>query len=200
MLIYQIIVLLVAAFAIFRGFKRGFARQTHSVIGVAFGIICCHIFMPPMMEIIRNGFPQRIGHPEELAFYSIMACALIFMIVYSLFTLITSFIGRLLADREYSIMNRIGGACFTLFKYMLFLSIFYSLILAYSPRCSLLKAGQSDDGNATEMVMLLGSSVLGFESVEMLAHKMQLEDAHHISNAIFIPDNLDNTQLRCNFA
>jgi uncharacterized membrane protein required for colicin V production len=200
MLIYQIIVLLVAAFAIFRGFKRGFACQTHSVIGVAFGIICCRIFMPPMMDIIRDAFPQRIGHPEETAFYSTMACSLIFLLVYGLFSLITSFIGKLLADRDYSIIDRIGGACFTLFKYMLILSILYSIILAASPRSSLLKAGQSDDGNATELVMLLGSSVLGFESVETLAHKMQLEDAHHISDAIFIPDNLDNTQLRCNFA
>lgn len=181
MILYQIVIFIVTAFAIIHGFRRGFTRQIPSLVGISFGAVCSHIFVAPVASILADGFPGRVGHVEQEAFYSVAACTLIFFLAYAIFTTLTALTGRAMNPRSATILNNIAGAVMNLFKYLLFLSIAYNFILVLNPRGDLLKAGKSDDGNAVELVMLMGSGVLGFESVETLAHKVQVEDARKIS-------------------
>ncbi len=200
MILYQIIIFVVTAFAIIHGFRRGFACQVPSAVGTAFGIVCARIFMVPAMGILREAFPSHTGCVEDCAFYGVCACIIVFFMAYGVFTVLTSFTGRVLAGRPYNVVSHICGALFTLFKWLLFLSLAYNFILALTPRSELLRAGKSDDGNAVELVMLMGSSILGFESVETLAHKVQIEDAKKISQAKFSIHDLDNSRFDCKFA
>lgn len=80
-----------------------------------------------------------------------------------------------------TILDNLGGAVYSLFKYMMFLSMAYNFIVVLNPGTVLLKSAKSDDGNAIEEVMLLSPALLGGQDVMDLSHLIQLEDAKKIS-------------------
>lgn len=186
-----VLVLVVALVAVIWGFRRGMARQTPSLIGVAFGIICARLFAEPMQEVIYGAFPEAHGSVGEEFIYSTIARTLIFAGVFLIFATITGFLGRVLDDDENStILNNIGGSIFSLFKYMLILSLCMNCAVAMQLTRparepdrlpDLIEYMKSDDGNAVEEAMLLGPACVGGEDGEELAHRLQLAAARRIS-------------------
>lgn len=197
MIFYQLIVFAVTAASIIYGFRRGMARQVPSAVGTAFGIVCCHIFSHPLSKFLSQAFPMHVGHVEEEAYYGVLACSLIFAAAFLTFTFLTSFTGKALAEIYYNVADHIFGALFALFKGLLLLSVILNLILAVNPRSGLLAAGRHDDGNAVELVMIMGAGVLGFESVETTAHKVQIEDARKISRGENRQPYVPHARLDC---
>ena len=181
MLIYHTVALLAAAFSAVMGFRRGFARRVPALIGLALGIVCCHIFMNPLSEILYGAIPSAHGAVSERYLYSTLSAAIILTGVYLIFNALTFFVGRALARGEHSILNNIGGALFSLFRTLLFLSLAYNLLLAVRPGCGLLNSLKSDDGNIVEGVMLVGPALTGSESPEEFAHTVQVQEARKIS-------------------
>lgn len=180
-MLYHLIVLVVAAFAAIRGFRRGFARQTPSVIGMAFGIICTRILAPGLFGVIYGALPSIHGHVEEQFVCDTLSTGIVFGSIYLIFATITSFLGKVLARDDRTIIDNLAGALYSLFKYMLFVSIAYNFIASLQPDSILLKSAKSDDGNAVEEVMLLSPALLGGQDIEELTHLMQLEEAKKIS-------------------
>lgn len=188
-----LLVFAVGLLSILLGFRKGMARQVPSLIGVAFGIICARIFALPAMEFLYGLFPEVHGRVGEEYVYSIIARSLLFGGVFLLFSAATSFLGRLLHSNEATILDNIGGAIFSLFKYMLILSIAMNVWVSMQltrPRHASADEGEipelmrhlkSDDGNAVEEVMLLGPACLGGQGPDDLAHRLQLESARRIS-------------------
>lgn len=179
--IYHIIVFAVSALAAVWGFRRGLARQTPAVIGVAFGIVSARLLAPGLLDVLHGAFPMVHGHVEERYAYDTLSTGIVFGLIYVLFSTITSFLGKVMASDDRTIVDNIAGAVFALFKYLLFLSIAYNLMVAVNPRSALLRSVRSDDGNAVEEVMLLSPALLGGQDVEELSHRIQLEEAKKIS-------------------
>jgi len=180
-MIYHLIVLTVAAVAAFRGFRLGLGRQTPSLIGVAFGIVCARLLSGGMAEILYGAMPSARGCVEETFVYDTLANALVFVCIYAVFRTVTCFLSKVMHSKDSSILDNIGGALFGMFKYLLFLSIIFNVAVAINCKSELMKYMKSDDGNAVEEVMLLSPALLGGEDVEELAHKLQLEEAKKIS-------------------
>lgn len=178
---YALIILLIAAFGVFRGFRRGLARQTPEIIGVAFGIVCARILAPGLQEVLYGAFPSVHGHVEEQFVYDNVASAIVFTSIYLIFATVTSFLGHVLRRDDRTILDNIAGSVFTLFEYLLFMSIILNIILCLNLKSPLLKSARSDDGNITNEVMLISPSVLGGEDVDDLSHMVQLEEAKKIS-------------------
>lgn len=178
---YALIILLIAAMAVVWGFRRGFARQTPAIIGVAFGIICARLLAPGLHDVLYGAFPTAHGRVEEKFVYDSVSGGLVFFAVYMIFATVTSFIGKVLQRDDRSILDNISGSLFALFKYMLFTSIILNVLLALNLNSPLLKSARSDDGNIITEVMLISPSVLGGEDVEELSHEVQLEEAKKIS-------------------
>ena len=179
--IYHVIVLLIAAVAVVCGFRRGFARQTPSVIGMAFGIICARLLAPGLDDVLYGAFPSVHGKVEEKFVYDTLSTGMVFFSIYAIFRTVTGFLGRVMSSGENSILDNIAGAVYNLFKYMVFLSVAYNLIAAMNPRSEIMHSVKSDDGNVVEEVMLLGPALMGGEDAMDLSHKLQLEDAKKIS-------------------
>lgn len=179
--IYHIIVLAVAALAAVHGFRRGLARQTPAVIGLAFGIVCARLLAPALIGTLQGALPMVHGHVEEQFAYDTLSTGIVFGLIYVLFATITSFLGKVLTRDDRTILDNMAGAVFALFKYMLVLSIIYNLGVAVNPRSALLRSVRSDDGNVVEEVMLLSPALLGGQDVEELSHRIQLEEAKKIS-------------------
>lgn len=180
-MIYHLIVLVVAALSAIWGFRRGLARQTPSVIGVAFGIVCARLLAPGLEHVLYGAFPSVHGHVEQTFVYDTISTALVFTAIYFIFRTVTSFLGNVMHREDRTILDNIAGAVFGTFKYLLAVSLIFNMLVALNRDSVLLKYVKSDDGNAVEEVMLLSPAMLGGEDVVELSHRIQLEEAKKIS-------------------
>lgn len=178
---WHLIVLLLAACGAVYGFRRGLARQTPSLVAMAFGLISARLLAPALIDTLYGAFPSVHGHPEQNFVYDTLASTFVFCSIYLIFRVCTGFLGKVLDAGEKTILNNLGGALYGLFKYLLFTSIALNMLVALKLNDSLIRCARSDDGNAVEEVMLLGPALMGGEDVEDLAHRLQLEEAKKIS-------------------
>ena len=204
--IYQIIVLAVAAFAVVRGFRKGFTGQICGVLGLAFGAVCSIIFSPEVAAILKSIVPNLTSFPFPPFIYSVVAASLIYSCVYAAFKAFTKILQKALRVFRVGMLDRLAGSAFCILKYMLALSIVYNIILCINPNSPLLNYSKADDGNMVQSVLLLAPGLLGCISADDLAHAMQLLDAKKIScNFHISPDVInykttgiaDNKKQRC---
>ena len=180
-MIYQLIVLIVAAVSVLWGFRRGFTRQLPSIIGMAFGIISARLLAPALTELMYGTFPSVHGKVEEKFVYDTISSTIIFTSVYYIFKTLTLFVGKILRREDRTIVDNLGGAIFCLFKYLFAVSLVFNLLIALNRNSNLLMFVKSDDGNIVEVTLLLSPSLLGSEDAEELSHRIQLEEARKIS-------------------
>lgn len=180
-MIYHIIAFIVAILAIVKGYRQGFRRQTPLLIGFCFGVVCARIFSVPVEEGIRELLPSIASRPEADYVYSVLSHGIIYVVVYEIFSFCTGFLRLLFRAMSSGVLDSICGAVLTSVRYLLMLSIGYNFLLCWQTDSQLLRYAKSDDGNIVEEVMLVAPAILGGESVEDLAHTLQLEAAKCIS-------------------
>lgn len=169
-----------AAYSLVRGFRKGFVKQIPNFIGFCFGIVCTHIFYPPLDEMLRTILPSLAERVEGDYIYSVFAVGTIYMAVYAVVSVCTGFF-RIVFRSSPGLMGSLAGSLFCLVSNMLMLSVFYNFWLGMKPHSDLMKYAKADDGNIVEAVMLLSPALLGGESVSDLAITLQLEEAKLIS-------------------
>jgi len=131
--------------------------------------------------VIYGALPSIHGHVEQHFVCDTLSTGIVFISIYLVFSTITGFLGKVMWKEDRTILDNIGGSLYSLFKYMLFLSIAYNSLAALNPSSELLKSAKSDDGNTVEEVMLLSPAILGGQDIEELNHLIQLEEAKKIS-------------------
>ncbi len=180
-ILFQLVALVLLALGLMRGLRLGFTRLVPSMVALTVAAICSHIFTYPVSIWLSEMFPAALGRPGASYLYSVFASAIVFGAFYLLFLSVLSIVGKVLSSPPNGILGYIGGACYGLFRALLFLSIAYNMILAIFPSSPLHKAMKSDDGNIVEGVLLVSSPIIGSESPEEFAHALQLDDAKKIS-------------------
>ena len=180
-MIYHVIAILITTLGVVKGYRKGFFRQIPMLIGFCFGVVCAHIFSTPVEEGLRELAPSILTRPECNYVYSILSRGMIFIIVYELFSFCTCFLKLLFRSFHSGVLDSISGSFFTVVRYLLMLSIIYNFLLCWRTDSDLLRFAKADDGNIVEAVMLVAPAILGGESVEDLAHTLQLEAAKCIS-------------------
>lgn len=179
--LYFLVIIIVAFLSVVTGFRRGLTSQVASLLGVAFGAVAARVLYPEFSQNFQ--FAARFSQSPEFDEFSInlITCVVIYFVVYWLFAILSVVLGRALAVIEKGIVNRIVGACFTLLKNLIWVSIIYNLLLCFSSSSGLLKFEQSDDGNLVAAVMRLTPAVLGCYGPDDFALFHQLKDAKSIS-------------------
>ncbi len=182
---YHLIVIAVAAFAVIKGFKRGFTGQISGILGFAFGTVCAHVFEANAEAVFRSLLPW-VRHAVGAAFiYNLLASVTIYGLVYLLFKLFTKVLRAAMQVFYVGMLDAILGAFFCLLKYMLVVSIVYNFLLCINPSSPLMKYATADDGNVVESVVMLAPGLLGCGSVYDLTHLIQLKEAKKISYNLF---------------
>lgn len=178
---YHLLIIVVAIIAVVRGYRNGLTGQVTSVLGLAFGVICAHIFIPGLAPL----FAQFVGDSAEndpgryLAESS--AAAAIYFTLYLLFKAITGIVRQAVDIVGKSLLDSIIGALFCLFNYTLMLSTLLNIGIGLNQSGSLMHDAQADDGNLVYLVVRLAPATLGSYSFADFAHESQLRDARKIS-------------------
>lgn len=190
--IYHLVAIMVAAFAVIRGYRAGMTGLVTSVLGMSFGIVCSHIFLEGATEIARSVLPGSLLARGGDYLASNVATGFVFAVVYSVFDGITTIIRKAMTRFGNGLLDSLLGVGFCLMNYLLMLSIVYNIIVGCNPESALMKHGKSDDGNIIEAVIWIAPACLGSESFSEFAHEQQLRDARKISSNILPPQNVLN--------
>lgn len=179
--IYHLLAIVVAVLGLIRGYRSGLTGQATAVIGMAFGIVCAHLFSPPVEDWLWSILPG-IGYSfAGDLFLGMLAAAIPFTLVFLLMMCLHSIFRSAMQVFDTGILDQIFGAAFCSVKYLFFLSILLNLMVDLNPRSEVVKFATDHDANMVELVMKLAPYPLGAPDVEELAHRVQLEDAKKIS-------------------
>lgn len=178
---YPLLVIAVAIFAVVRGYRRGLTGQVTSVLGLAFGVVCAHIFIPGLQDTMQTIVGAKHYALGGDFLTTNLAGGVIYIGIYLLFRLITKILRNLSFLKSSDLLNSIIGVVFCLCNYLLMLSICLNIIVGWDPESSLMHDGKADDGNIVGLVMQIAPPVLGSDSFDDFAYQVQLRDAKKIS-------------------
>lgn len=188
--IFHLIVIMVAAYALIRGFRQRFTGQLASLLGIAFGAVSARVFMIPVMAWLMEQFPgfrAQVGAPF---IYSVFAVSIVYVASYLLFSLLSKILRSAMSVLNTGILDCIFGSFLSMTKYLLALSIAYNLMVCFNTSLPLVKYAEDSDGNVVEGVMLICPAFLGSYSVDYLAHLLQLQEAKKISYNLLPSQNV----------
>lgn len=179
--IYHIMVIAVALVAMLRGFRTGLTRQVSGILGFVFGIVAAQALGPEFETWLMGWVPKFYDPVAKEFFFSTLSFGLIWSGCVGAFSLLTKILNVVLGYLPVGIMNSIGGAVFTLLKYLMFLSLLFDLAICRPQDSPLMHCVRHDDGNLVDGVVRLAPAVLGYMSAEDYALKVQLWEARDIS-------------------
>lgn len=177
----SLISIVLIAVAIVRGFRKGFRRQIPQLFGLLFGAVCAHIFREPFQFQLMKTFPLALGRPETEFVYSTLACGIVFLAAFVVFTFCLSVFAKVFRRRESTVVDSMGGAFVTLLIYSMFLSLLFNFMICVKPRSELSASMTHSDANILSEVLMVAPLMMGSQSPEELAHRLQLDDARRIS-------------------
>ncbi|MBD5295498.1 MAG: CvpA family protein [Bacteroides sp.] len=179
--LFHIIALGVAAWGVIRGYRRGLTGMVTSVLGMAFGIVCSHIFVDASTEIMLQMLSTHATSRGAVYLASNLGCGAVFFLVYFLFRSVTGIIRTAMAAAGSGLLDSLLGTMFCVANYLLMLSICYNVYIGIHPDSALMRYGKADDGNICAAVVWLAPAALGSESFSQFAHEEQLREAKKIS-------------------
>ncbi len=179
-MIFPLIIIVVLVLAAWRGWRRGLLHQLAALLGLAFGIVFARLFCGDVATWLADTFPS-LGNcvlPEYT--YSAVAVALIYGVVYMLFSLLATVLNSALSVLCLGAINSLGGAVFSMLKWVVLLSVVYNVLLSIWPDSKLADYCDDGDGNVVELVMAVAPALFGTESPDDLEHRRQQEEAKTI--------------------
>lgn len=178
---YHIIVLVVVAVALVRGWATGAVRQAGSVIGMAVGALAAHAFYEPAFNFFFEMHLWPVDNIAASFAASLLGCSAVYGFAYIIMTAFGKILESAVSIFETGVIDSLFGCVICSLKYIIVLSIIFNFIIAANPSSPLMRYACYDDGNIIEGVMLIAPVLLGCESYEELAHKIQLKEAKKIS-------------------
>ena len=185
--LFHIMAIIFAALGVIRGYRRGLTGMVTSVLGLAFGVVCAHIFREAASGIASDILPHAWIARSGDYLASNLGCGAVFFIVYWVFSTVTKIIRLAMGDLGEGLLNSLIGAAFCVYNYLLMLSIVYNVMVGVKPESALMRYAKADDGNIVEAVMWIAPAALGSESFSDFAHQEQLREAKKISENSRIP-------------
>lgn len=187
--LFHIIAIVVAVLGVVRGYRRGLTGMVTSVLGLAFGVVCAHIFCEGAAQVVENILPAGITARSGYYLTSNVGAGAVYFIVYRIFCAITKVIREALDSDQSGLLNSLLGAFFCVGNYLLMLSIAYNIGVGINPTGQLMRHGRADDGNIIEAVMWIAPAALGSESFSEFALEEQLRHARTISQSEARPED-----------
>lgn len=185
--VYHLTAIVLATLGVVRGFRGGFTSQVPSVIGFAFGLVCARLFLPPVEECLWELLPEFRERLCGDMFVELLACSLVFVVVFSLLLSLSSLLRSALSLLDTGLLNSLAGAVVCMVKYLFFLSMFYNLLADFNPYSSLTKYASDNDGNVVQIVMYMAPGSFGVPGVRELCLRRKFDEAKYISFNEFHP-------------
>lgn len=155
-----IIIVVVAAAA--WGWFKGFLAQAAQVVGFALGIAACRLFGSALATALCGDEPSG----ADTVLYHVMAYVVLFVVVYVLVWVCSRALKGLLKTLKVGVINNIGGAIFSVCKWMLLVSLVLNLWVAVTPDTD------ASDSKAFSYTLDFGPWLLGTQTATQISHAL----------------------------
>ena len=140
------------------GYHKGILSGIGRLVGLLVGIIACRLFGTVVGQAILSYFPD-----SEPYIATILAYIVIFFVFFFGIRLVAHLLKETLKTLKLGVIDRIGGAFFGVFKWLLMLSILLNAIYAIAPDISLFHSSHLFDGKIFELVMRIAPWAWGVD-------------------------------------
>ena len=156
----DIIILVVFAGSVAIGFWKGMIVQVGALGGIVFGIILCHLAGTWLTGVIAGHDAE--GAASTTYIDSVLANIILFIAGFLSVKVVAHFCKQLTHALALGTLDRLGGAVFSLFQWMLVLSILLNLWLVIKPGANICAMSAIGNGHAIEAIMALAPKLLGW--------------------------------------
>ncbi len=155
----DLLILVVFIASVFFGISRGIIRQLGSVGGIVAGIIACRLFTPLISDaLLTDG---EASSASDIYVNNVVVNIAIFILAYFGVKYLCIILHKVVKTLHLTPIDRIAGAIFSLFEWMLGLSLLFNLINILIPSYNLPDKSKLSDGRAVRAVMDLAPDILG---------------------------------------
>lgn len=162
----DIVILVVAIAAILWGMKRGIIRQIGAVAAVVVGVALARAFGPMLVGAFSSGDSAGADYVA-----SVVAHIVVFLVGY----IGTRLIARVIRKVSHALMlgplDRLAGALFCLFTWLLGLSLALNVWQAFRPDRPLVDDSHLAQGQVAQFIMDYGPAIIGGEKPSQLFAK-----------------------------
>lgn len=151
----DIIIILVAAGSLGYGWWRGIIVQAGALGAVLFAVLLCRLAGSPLAQLIAGG-----GVPDMMD--KTLAYVLLFIIGYVSVRLLCRLIKSVAHSLSLGFFDRVIGAIFSLFQWLLVLSLMLNFWLVLSPGTHYENLSRLAGGRIALFIVDLGPAVLGW--------------------------------------
>ena len=152
----DIVLIIVFVVSVVLGFRKGIIVQAGSLGGIIFGVVLCHFF-GDRCAMLLAGAGETPGYVD-----CVLANIIVFVAGYLSVKAVAHFCKELTHALALGGLDRIGGAVFSLFQWMLVLSIVLNLWQMVKPSANFAAHSTLGNGHAIEAVMGLAPAMLGW--------------------------------------
>jgi len=156
----DLLIVVLAAFGAFTGYRKGLLSGIGSAAGLLIGIIVCRLAGDAFYSMMAAGHPSWAESPYA---GRVMAEIILFAIVYAATVIAAGFAKSIIHSLCLGGFDRIGGAAFGALKYLLLLSIVLNLIYVIDPAASIFHSSDLLGGLCLKAVMRLGPWIWGLD-------------------------------------
>lgn len=163
----DIIILVVIAGAAIYGLYRGFIKQLSSLAAIALGVIGCRLFGNDVGVMAMSLMPDTLNNPTIANFIGI---AILFILIYLTVELIASLLHSLSHALMLGWLDHLLGSVFSLFKWLLILSIILNVWELVSPQNPIFSNSTLMDGEMLPGIMNIAPKLLGIVTDSLSSH------------------------------
>lgn len=156
----DILILLLFVVSVAYGLKRGVIVQVGAVSGVLLGILACRLFGEKLTQV----FAGEGADANDMYVSGVFANVLIFIVAYFAARLVAGLLKTVSGSLRLTVIDRIGGAVFSLFEWFLVFSLLLNIWQAFRPDIDITSSSKLADGRAAAAVMDFAPKVLGSET------------------------------------
>ncbi len=157
----DIVLLIVFVVSVAYGFKKGIIVQAGSLGGIIFGVLLCRLAGPWLTGVIAGGGAGwEAAQPTYVD--SILAKIILFIAGYLSVKAVAHFCKQLSHAMALGALDRLGGALFSLFQWMLVLSILLNMWIVIKPQTDFNAMSTLGNGHAIEAVVGLAPALMGW--------------------------------------
>lgn len=162
--------LIIAVFAgsILFGIYKGLIAQLGILGGIAAGIIACRLAGDKVASLIATITNATPGNPTDAYIDSMAAHLLIFFVVFGAVVWLSLMMRKIVSTLCLSVVDRVAGMLFSLFSWLLALSLLMNIWQVAHPDDNLSAKGRLNGGRAVRSMMDFAPDILGGESPTQL--------------------------------
>lgn len=123
---FDIFVIVVAVAGAALGFRRGLIAQAGQIIALMGGIMACRVLGPRAVELLSPEIPAPVADTA-------LAYALLFIAAYFIILLVARLIRGVISAVHLGVLDRLAGAVFKAFVWLLLLSVLLNVWAALIP-------------------------------------------------------------------